>query len=333
MDGLPELDDPRVLYGRNPGDDTGVYKISDEVALVQTVDFFTPIVDDPYLFGAIAAANALSDCFTMGAKVLTGLNIVGFPCASGMDQLSEILRGGGDKVIEAGGVIIGGHSVEDAEPKYGVAVTGIVHPDRLITNAGAKVGDALVLTKKIGTGIVCNVRKSTGTVGKIANALRSSAQISDAVYDEVIQSMQQLNRSASEVMAEVGVNACTDITGFGLLGHVSNVAEASGVGVKLWYSEIPKFDGVVECAIRGTRGGGERNWKFIRDSVSLDSGLSEDQVAVLYDAQTSGPLFISVPQEKKNLLLQKLRDRGLSDAREIGEVCPAFSGYSVRVES
>ncbi len=308
-----------------------MYKVSDEIALVQTVDFFTPIVDDPYLFGAIAAANALSDCFTMGAKVLTGMNIVGFPCSSGMDQLSEILRGGGDKVLEAGGVIIGGHSVEDAEPKYGVAVTGIVHPDKLITNSGAQPGDALVLTKKIGTGIVCNVRKSRSGIGKIASTLRSPEQITDAVYDEVIQSMQQLNRVASEVMVEVGVNACTDITGFGLLGHVLNIAEASGVGIKLSYSQVPKFDGVEACAIRGTRGGGARNWQFVQNAVSVNPALSEEQVAVLYDAQTSGPLFISVPQERKRILLDKLHERGLEDAEEIGEVCPPFSGHAVEV--
>ena len=204
------------------------------MAIVQTVDFFTPIVDDPFDFGQIAAANALSDCYTIGARPVTALSLVSFPCNLGMDILSLILSGGAEKVRESGSVILGGHSVDDQEPKYGIAVTGVIDPKDMILNSGAKPGDKLILTKKIGTGIITNLNKSTSPIKKISRVLKSkNNKLKEGVFEESVDSMKTLNKLASEVMLKFPVNACTDVTGFGLLGHLHNILDASGLDAEI----------------------------------------------------------------------------------------------------
>ena len=277
----------------------------DDLAIVQTVDFFTPIVDDPYDFGAIAAANALSDCYTLGAQPTTGLNLVGFPCSVGLDVLREILRGGSDKINEAGAIIVGGHSVEDPEPKYGIAVTGVVEPSKMITNTNASVGDVLVLNKKIGTGIVTNTFKTRGGMSGVVKSLVKE-EMSNAVFEEAVESMKKLNKDAGELLHAHGATACTDITGFGLLGHAQSMAEASGVSIEISYGAVPKFADIERFAIDGTKGGGDRNRKFVEKHVLRAEDISDEQYAVLNDAQTSGPLLISIPEEKAKALLEKI---------------------------
>ncbi len=329
LEGLPCFTDPNLLFGTNPGDDTGVYKLREDLAIVQTVDFFTPIVDDPYDFGAIAAANALSDCFTMGARVVTGLNLVGYPCHLGLESLREILRGGSEKMIEAGGVIVGGHSVDDTEPKYGIAVTGVVDPRKMITNIGAKPGDALILTKKIGTGIITNTRKIRTGFGKVLGFFSGGnghKAIRDDVFEESVAAMKSLNRRAGEMMVEAGAGACTDITGFGLLGHAHNVAEASGVGLEISYDAVPKYEGIEAHALSGTKGGGERNRHWVRDFVQLEKGVGENEFAVLCDAQTSGPLLIAVNAAKAAPLVERMKAAGVPAPVIIGKVVDGPAG-------
>lgn len=327
MGGLAPFADPNLLYGANPGDDTGVYRLREDLAIVQTVDFFTPIVDDPYDYGQIAAANALSDCFTMGAKPLTGLNLVGFPCSLGLGVLGRILAGGADKMREAGGVIVGGHSVEDAEPKYGIAVTGTVDPRRMVTNRGARPGDKLILTKKIGTGVVTNQAKRTNPVLRAARGvLGRNGRLPDGVFEEAVASMKALNRQASACMMRVGANACTDVTGFGLLGHLHNVMEASGTRARVLFSAVPRFEGLLPHALAGTAGGGERNRLWTRPFVEPGPGVDEEMLALLNDAQTSGGLIIAVDAEKAEALLDALREAGVSAAGVFGEVVEGAPG-------
>lgn len=309
--------DRNLLFGFGAGDDTGVYKISDDIAIVQSVDFFTPIVDDPYQFGQIAAANAFSDLYTVGAKPLTALNIVAFPCGLGMEMLAVIMKGGADMAAEAGAAILGGHSVDDDEPKYGMAVTGVVHPGKMITNRGALPGDALILTKKLGTGIIANMRKNDGA---LSGALKAGGVITDDVYEEALLSMTRLNKSASGLMAEYGVRACTDVTGFGLVGHAGAIAEASGVSLAICYSLVPRFDGVESAAIKGTKGGGERNQRWMKERVALSGGVTLNQLMVLCDAQTSGGLLMVAPKENSAGLVEKLKSVGDSPAAVIGHV-------------
>ena len=306
----------------NPGDDTGVYRLREDLAIVQTVDFFTPIVDDPYEFGQIAAANALSDCYTMGARPITGLNLVSYPCSQGLETLREILRGGAEKMIEAGAVIVGGHSIIDPEPKYGVAVTGIVDPRFMITNANAKPGDALVLTKKIGTGIVTQQRKVSHQRGD-----GGGNSIREEVYAEAVRSMRTLNQRAGEIMVEFGAHACTDITGFGLLGHARNVAEASGVAMEISYGEVPRFDGIEDFALSGAPGGSGRNRQWVREKVTLSRGVTERELAVLCDAQTSGPLFIAISPEKARPMVEKMKEAGVPAPAIIGRVTEGPPGH------
>ena len=319
--------DPNLIYGTNPCDDTGVYKLKEDLAIVQTVDFFTPIVDDPFDFGQIAAANALSDCYTIGAKPVTALSLVSFPCHLGMDILSLILSGGSEKVRESGAVILGGHSVDDQEPKYGIAVTGVIDPKDMILNNGAKPGDILILTKKIGTGIVTNLNKKTGSIKKISKALISgNSKLKEGIFDEVVASMKTLNKISSEVMRKFPVNACTDVTGFGLLGHLHNVLEASGVSAKISFSNVPIFEGILPDAVSGTVGGGERNREWTRSFVSYSEKLDENMIAVLNDAQTSGGLIIAVEPSKSEEMLQQLISTGSSFSAIIGEVAGGERG-------
>lgn len=316
---LPRPADPNLLFGTGSGDDAGVYRLTDELALVQTVDFFTPIVDDPYDFGAIAAANALSDCYALGAKPITGLNLVAFPCAQDLTLLDRILQGGGDKMSEAGAVILGGHSVNDPEPKYGIAITGTVHPQKMILNTGARPGDRLIITKKIGIGIVANLRKKAATAG-------GTPLITDAVYREAIESMKTLNKTASELMIEHGAHACTDITGFGFLGHAHNLARASGVALEIWYDRVPTFEGVVPHAVEGSKGGAERNRRWIEPQITMKVEDAEQAFAVLADPQTSGPLLIALGPDRAELFIEALRARSIGNAAIVGTVVSGVPG-------
>jgi len=282
---VPSKSDPRLLVGRETFDDAGVFKVSDDFALVQTVDFFPPIVDDPYDFGQIAAANALSDVYAMGGQPLTALNIVAFPTKElPLEILSDILRGGQDKVHEAGALVVGGHTVVDPELKYGLAVTGRAHPDFLLTNAGAKPGDQLVLTKPIGNGILATAAKR--------------GQLSADAQRPMLDAMKALNGGASRAALAVGARCATDITGFGLLGHLSHVARASKVTVRVKLEAVPVFDGVREAVRAGSStDGGKRNAEYLRELVRWERGTDEDR-AILTDPQTSGGLVVAVPRER-----------------------------------
>jgi selenide,water dikinase len=305
---LPKQDDPNVLVGFNSVDDAGVYKINEDLALVQTVDFFPPIVDDPYDFGAIAAANALSDVYAMGGKPTSALNIVGYPPKTvPLWALDEILKGGAEKAREAEVAIIGGHTIKTKEPIYGLAVVGTVHPHRIISNAGAKPGDTLVLTKPLGTGIITTAIKR--------------GLVDEEVIKRVVKIMASLNKHASESMLQVGVGACTDITGFGLLGHLCELVQTSKVGAKVHVSRVPLIDPVGKLAKdRVVPGGTLANLKYAQESVDWEEGIAEEEKLILCDAQTSGGLLISVPGNKEAALLDSLRANGVEDAQVIGEI-------------
>ncbi len=321
---MPVPQHPDLLYGTNIGDDTGVFRLREDLAIVQTVDFFTPVVDDPFLFGQIAAANALSDVYTMGGRPITALNLVSFPCKFGMDRLSAILQGGQDKVKEAGAVIVGGHSVDDREPKYGLAITGVVDPRKMITNAGAQVGQKLILTKKIGTGIISNMRKlHRGMLQR----LKGRNPIAPETERESVQSMIDLNTQAAKLMREFGCSACTDVTGFGLLGHAINVAEASKVSLEIWVDQVPHFQGVLEVAIKGTEGGGHRNATFFQNSIERGPHVTDQHFYLLSDAQTSGGLLMSVDAEKAEELVSALHSSGVLHAAIIGQVIEGEAGH------
>ena len=282
---LPSKSDPRLLVGRETFDDAGVFRVSDDLALVQTVDFFAPIVDDAYEFGQIAAANALSDVYAMGGQPLTALNIVAFPTKElPLEILTDILRGGQDKVHESGALIVGGHTVIDTELKYGLAVTGRAHPDFLLTNAGARPGDQLVLTKPIGNGVLATASKR-GLVPEEAMA-------------PMLASMKLLNGAASRAALAVGARCATDVTGFGLLGHLSHVARASRVTLRIRLAAVPIFAGVREAVRAGAiSDGGKRNAEYLRELVRWEKGSDEER-AILTDPQTSGGLAVAVPAAK-----------------------------------
>jgi len=296
--------------GIEGSDDAGVYKIADDLALVQTVDFFTPIVNDPYDFGRIAATNAFSDVYAMGGKPLTAMNIICFPIKDKeMDRsvMRAILEGGLDTIHQAGAVLIGGHSVEDPELKYGLSVTGLVHPQKFLANSGAKVGDLLVLTKPLGTGI-------------LATALKAK-MLDEQVTRRITELMAALNRDAAEAMIEVGVNACTDVTGFGLLGHALEMARASNVSMRIYADKVPLIPEAKDFAAKGLiPGGSHANRNFCSGDLEGVSGIETITMDLLTDAQTSGGLLISVPAGKASLLIQRLKDRNTPVANIIGEV-------------
>jgi selenide,water dikinase len=313
---LPKITDPRVLVGTE--DDAGVYKLTDEIAIVQTVDFFTPIVDNPYDFGAIAATNALSDIYAMGAKPITALNLLAFPKDGPLEVLGEIMRGGADKAQEAGVSIIGGHSIDDREPKYGMAVTGIVQPDRIMQKRNLRSGDKLVLTKPLGTGI-------------IATAIKAG-KASDAAIAAAVRSMTTLNKLASEAMVEVGVEAATDITGFGLLGHLCEMLRQSSLSARLALGNIPFIPGVRELAKTFIPGGTRTNLRYVSDALTWGEGITEDEKLMLADAQTSGGLLIAVAPEKLDALLVGLAARGVETRAVIGEIVAGESGKIIVVK-
>jgi len=289
-------------------DDAGVYKLTNNLAIIQTLDFFTPIVDDPYMFGQIAATNALSDVYAMGGKPLTAMNVVCFPIKSlDISVLRDILGGGMDKMHEAGVILVGGHSVDDAELKYGLSVTGTVHPKRLVTNSGAKVGDKLILTKSLGTGI-------------ISTALKAGV-VDEGTVIKFTRSMATLNGKASELMQEVGVHACTDITGFGFLGHTAQLAQNSKVGINIDTAFIPFFPEAGEFAKQGLCPAGlYRNRDFYSPCVKIASEVPIHMQDMLFDPQTSGGLLICLAPRKAERLLVRLREAGVEDAAIIGEV-------------
>jgi len=295
-------------------DDAGVYRLSDDVALIQTIDFFTPIVNDAYMFGQIAAANALSDVYAMGGRPLTAMNILCFPIKTlGASILEDVLRGGMDKIHEAEVVLIGGHSVDDDELKYGLSVTGVVSPQKLVTSSGAKVGDKLILTKPLGTGII--------------NTAIKTGRTSDDLIEKVSNSMATLNRTASGLMQEIGVHACTDITGFGLLGHAAQLAEQSQVALEFDLQSIPYFPEVTGFAQQGLCPGGLfRNKDYYKDRVQFTAEIPEYMQDILFDAQTSGGLLICLEPDKAEVLLKRLRNAGITEAIIVGEVTDNVSG-------
>jgi selenide, water dikinase len=297
-----------LIVGIDTSDDAGVYKLNEETALVQTVDYFTPVVDDPYMFGAIAAANALSDVYAMGGKPLTVLNIVGFPISK-LDKkiLADILRGGADKVREAEAVILGGHSIDDTDPKFGMAVTGLVHPQKVWTNAGAKAGDKLVLTKPIGVGIVTTAIKR--------------GKASEEAIRIATETMAALNKTASETAMGFTVHACTDITGFGLAGHALEMARGAGVGIVLYGDRVPLIPETRDYVEQKIYPGGTvRNMDWVKDDVTYSDTVDEAMRIILCDAVTSGGLLISLPAEEADDLVRQLQERGIADAAVVGEV-------------
>ena len=310
---LPKSRDPRVLVGSVTADDAAVFALTDEIALVTTTDFFTPIVDDPYDFGAIAAANALSDVYAMGGKPISALNLVGFPSETlDAEVLVRILEGGANKAADAGIEIVGGHTIQTDEPIYGLAVTGTVHPKRIVSNAGAKAGDLLVLTKPIGLGIITTAAKRD--------------EDDEGAIREAITLMTTLNRGACDAMVEVGVSAATDITGFGLLGHLRNIVNASGVGATIWANDVPFIEAARRYVARGIAPGGTHaNLRFLASHVDFDEAVTKDEQLLLADAQTSGGLLIACPPDRVERLLAALR--GAPIAKVVGEV----GGTRIRV--
>lgn len=304
---LPKIQHDSLIVGLETSDDAAVYKINDELALIQTLDFFTPIVDDPYTFGQIAAANSLSDVYAMGGEPILAMNIVCFPDFLDPSVLSEILKGGYDKVKEAGAILVGGHSVLDNEPKYGLSVSGFVHPNKVLTNSNAKPGDVLVLTKPLGIGII-----NTAIKGGICD---------EKTYKEAVKVMSTLNRFGKEAIDKVeGVNSLTDITGFGLLGHALEMAEGSSVTVKINHRNIPMIDNTLEYAKMGLiPAGAYDNRSFVGDRIKFLNKIDNDIEDVLFDPQTSGGLLISIDKEKVDLLLKELIDSPTKYAI-IGEV-------------
>lgn len=289
---LPLQNDPNVLVGFNTSDDAGVYLLSEDCALVQTVDFFTPIVDDPYLFGCIAAANALSDIYAMGGRPITSLSILAWPTSGEFSDLAGILQGGAEKMREAQCTILGGHSISDDEPKFGYAVTGLVHPSKVKANSHAKPGDVLLLTKPLGTGIISTALK------------KGIVKIQDV--ESSIVSMTTLNRKAAEAMAQVDVHAVTDVTGFGLIGHAREVAAASHVSLEIDSTLLQFLPGAVDYSKLGAIPGGlKNNREYFSPSVELASEIPSEILNILYDPQTSGGLLITLP-EKDAIAMERL---------------------------
>jgi selenide, water dikinase len=303
---LPKFNHIDMLVGTETSDDAGVFRLRPDLAIVNTVDFFTPIVDDPYTFGQISAANSLSDVYAMGGEPKTCLNLVCFPKGK-MDIkiLGEILKGGADKVRESGAVIIGGHSIIDEEIKYGMAVTGVIHPDKIYRNVGVQEGDVLILTKPLGTGI-------------ITTALKKGKASQESV-DEAVRSMTTLNATASRVMRNYAVHACSDITGFGILGHGLGMASGSGVTLVIESAKLPLLDAAPRLAEKGyITGGCKRNREFLQEKVSIEKSIREGLIEVALDPQTSGGLLIAVAKRHASQLIEELKGAGIDAATEVG---------------
>jgi selenide, water dikinase len=315
---LPSFESSDVIVGTETSDDAGVFRLRPDLAIVNTVDFFTPIVDDPYTFGQVAAANALSDIYAMGAEPKTALNIVGFPKGKlDLEVLGDIIRGGAERAIEAGVVVIGGHSIIDQELKYGMAVTGVVHPDRVIRNVGVQKGDALVLTKPLGTGIVTTALKKR-------KASRDSVRAT-------VASMIALNKTSSTIMQRFPVHACSDVTGFGILGHSLEMASGSGVTIVLEARRLPLLPGARRLAELGLLTGGcKRNRDYLKDKIAIDRSVREGLVEVALDPQTSGGLLIAIPESHAAGIVTELRSSGVAAATIVG-YATALQEVSVRL--
>jgi selenide, water dikinase len=307
LSGLPIPTDPNVLVDIRTHDDAGVYKINEELALIQTTDFFPPVCSDPYDFGQIAAANALSDVYAMGGQVLTALNIMLFPANLSLSILKEILRGGQEIVSKAGGVVLGGHTIANDIPIYGLAVTGKVHPDQITTNSNATPGDMLILTKPLGTGVIVAAKK---------NGLAP-----DVVYAEAIKNMKQLNASGAKIMNQFSVRAATDITGFGLIGHAKKMADGSQVTIRLFAERVPAMPQVLDLIEMGCiPGAAFRNKEFAMSGCHFDPGLDYNHTMLLFDAQTSGGLLMAVKASEADTIITALRNDGHPLAAIVGEV-------------
>lgn len=308
MADLPRIYDPNLMVGFDSSDDAAVYRINDDTAMIATVDFFPPIVDDPFQFGQVAATNALSDVWAMGGTPKIAMNLLTFPNCLPLDAVQGILAGGYNKVMEAGAVIVGGHSIEDKEPKYGLCVTGFARPDEILTNDGAQEGDILVITKPLGTGILSTAAKA--------------GLLSEAEYGEMLQLMITLNQKGQEAMLPVRPTACTDITGFGLLGHVQEMAKGCGHTIELWADAIPVVPKALELAKDGIiPGGAYNNMGYLAEDVVVEKGVPLERSDALYDPQTSGGLLITVPETRTQELLRRLHDLGVPGAA-IGTVRP-----------
>ena len=305
---MPAISDERILVDYSTADDAAVYRLTPDLAIVLTLDFFTPIVDDPRTFGRIAATNALSDVYAMGAVPIAALAISAFP-ESGLPEsvLADIAAGGADAAADAGIAVIGGHTIKDPEPKYGLSVVGTVHPDRIVRNSTARVGDVLVLTKPLGTGILTTARRR-GTIG-------------DDGLAQAIQSMCALNRDGAAAMLAAGVSAATDVTGFGLLGHLREMTEASGVGAEIASSDVPAFAGAIDLAVSSAPGGTQVNLRNALDAgARFAADVSDAMKLLLADAQTSGGLLVSVPERRAQTLLAELTRRGVNRCAAIGRI-------------
>lgn len=312
-------DDPNLLVGIETSDDAAVYRLTDEIAMVNTVDFITPPVDDPYWFGQISAANSISDVYSMGGRPLTALNLVMFPSRQlDMGFLKEILRGGHDKVLEAGACLVGGHSVDDEEPKYGLCVSGVVDPQRIITNAGARPGDALILTKPIGSGV-------------LFNAVRSGKFPYPELERDTLPSVAALNGPAMTAALRFDLHACTDLTGFGILGHLLEMAHGADARIVVNYRRLPFYPGALEMYQKGeTTGSNQPNRAMVaKHNLELRRSLSPAEDELLYDPQTSGGLLLALPAAQADQLLAALREAGVQGAARIGEVTDESVGIAV----
>jgi len=318
LQGLKPPTDPNLLVGFETADDAAVYRLTDEIAMINTVDFITPPVDDPYWFGQISAANSISDIYSMGGRPLTALNVVMFPAKHlDMGYLKEILRGGHDKVVEAGASLVGGHTVDDEEPKYGLCVNGIVHPNRIITNAGGKPGDVLILTKPLGSGV-------------LFNAVRSGKLPYKNLERDTLPSLAALNGKAMETALQFTLHAATDITGFGIAGHTLEMALGSGSQVILHFDRLPFYPDALHMYRKGeTTGSNKANRKLVEKKLQIQKGLTSQQEELLYDPQTSGGLLLSVPAAQADDVIAALGAAGVRTAVQIGEVVEGPYGIVV----
>lgn len=316
---LPAMEHPNLLVNIDTHDDAGVYKIRDDYALIQTTDFFPPVCSDAYDYGQIAAANALSDVYAMGGQVLTALNLVMFPANLPLDILKEILKGGHDKVVESGGLIVGGHTIADDTPKYGLAVSGWVHPDNLTTNSAAQPGEVLILTKPIGTGTIISAKR---------------IDLCDTeTYHAAIDNMKLLNKEASVIMNKYGVKCATDITGYGLLGHIMKLAMASNVSASINASTVPSLPRVMEFIEMGCiPGAAFRNLDYIEDSCKFDESIDYNTKMFLVDAQTSGGILMSVKEEDSALILKELQSAGYPTSSIVGKVSEKKDAFTLNIK-
>jgi len=303
---LPKFKNPDLLVGTETSDDAGVYRLGPDLAIVNTVDFFTPIVDDPYIFGQISATNSLSDVYAMGGEPKTCMNIVCFPKGKmDIEVLGEILKGGAEKVKEAGAVVIGGHSIIDEEIKFGMAVTGVIHPDKIMRNVGVQEGDALILTKPLGTGIITTALKK--------------GKASEESVDEAVKSMTTLNAAAAQVARRHPIHACSDVTGFGILGHALEMASGSDVTLVIESAKMPLLRGTPRLAEKGyITGGCKRNKEYLNDKMAIDKNIREGLVEAALDPQTSGGLLFAIAKRHATKLLEELHAAGVSHATEVG---------------